>query len=177
MSVTDAKEISDLDLASLAEQLFVRLQENSLKLVSAESCTGGWVAKLLTDIAGSSVVFDRGWVTYSNAAKRDELAVSTDILARYGAVSREAALAMSAGALANTRANLSVAITGIAGPDGGTVDKPVGTVWFAWGRTLAGTFGGEAEMHCFTGDRDAVRRQAVETALTGLLQRISNIDQ
>lgn len=134
---------------------------------TAESCTGGAIAAAMTDLAGSSAWFDRGFVTYSNEAKQDMLGVHEGTLARYGAVSRETVHEMAAGALARSRADLSVAVSGIAGPDGGTPEKPVGTVWIAW----AGPDGVEAVCESFAGDRAAVREATVTRALEGLLQR------
>ncbi len=150
----------------LAQQLGERLLAAGLTLVTAESCTGGWVAKVLTDIAGSSQWLDRGFVTYSNQAKRDMLGVRADTIGRYGAVSEATVRAMVQGALRHSRATVALAISGIAGPSGGTADKPVGTVWLAWARA-----GGEIRTRCerFPGDRDAVRRQAVSAALEGAL--------
>lgn len=138
-------------------------------LATAESCTGGWVAQAATAIAGSSAWFDRGFVTYSNPAKTDVLGVPAALLARHGAVSEPVARAMAEGALARSRAQVAVAITGIAGPDGGTAEKPVGTVWFAWAMQGQGT---RAEQRRFGGDREAVRRQSVAIALEGLLATI-----
>jgi len=141
-----------------------------LSLVSAESCTGGWVAKLLTDVPGSSGWFERGFVTYSNAAKTQLLGVPAELIESHGAVSESTVRAMAVGALAHSQGQLSVAVSGIAGPGGGSEDKPVGTVWLAW----AGV-GGEtrAQRFQFSGDRDAVRRQAVAAALEGVLQRLA----
>ncbi|MCB1773726.1 MAG: nicotinamide-nucleotide amidohydrolase family protein [Gammaproteobacteria bacterium] len=136
----------------------------------AESCTGGGIAAAMTDLAGSSAWFDRAFVTYSNQAKQEMLGVSGETLARHGAVSRETVVEMAAGALARSAAQLSVAVSGIAGPGGGTPDKPVGTVWFAWATEGAG-----AEPVCqrFDGDRAQVRAAAVDYALAGLLERVS----
>jgi nicotinamide-nucleotide amidase len=134
-------------------------------LATAESCTGGWIAKACTDLAGSSEWFESAAVTYSNRAKQALLGVSAATLERHGAVSRECALEMVAGVLTRFEASVAVAVTGIAGPTGGTPDKPVGTVWVAWQR-----HGGEAlaEVFRFDGDRDAVRRQTVAAALDGV---------
>jgi nicotinamide-nucleotide amidase len=134
-------------------------------LVTAESCTGGWIAKAVTDVPGSSDWFDCGLAAYSYEAKQALLGVRPETLERFGAVSRETVLEMVSGALVHSGATLSVAVTGIAGPGGGTADKPVGTVWLAWKRR-----GGyaKAEVHHFEGDREAVRRQTVEVALRGL---------
>jgi len=150
------------ELQDLAQQLGARLLAGGLTLATAESCTGGWVAKVLTDIAGSSQWLDRGFVTYSNQAKCDMLGVRADTLGRYGAVSEATVREMVQGALRHSRATVAVAISGIAGPSGGTVDKPVGTVWLAWARA-----GAETRTRCehFPGDRDAVRRRAVRAAL------------
>lgn len=154
--------------AALAGQLLRRHQ----LLAVAESCTGGWLAKACTDRAGSSGWFERGFVTYSNAAKQDLLGVDAAILERHGAVSREVVLEMAAGVLARSQAHWAVAISGIAGPGGGTEQKPVGTVWFGW----AGPGGWQlAEQAQFEGDRDAVRHQAVARALQVLLQRLNEL--
>lgn len=157
---------SDADLGRLAEQLGVAAREHHLSLVTAESCTGGWIAKMLTDVPGSSGWFDCGMVVYSYEAKQALLGVNPHTLEEHGAVSREAVVEMVSGALVHSAASLAVAVTGIAGPGGGTADKPVGTVWIGWKRR-----GGypHAAVHHFDGDRDAVRRQTVEAALQGLL--------
>jgi nicotinamide-nucleotide amidase len=154
--------------AALAKQLS---RSNQL-LAAAESCTGGWLAKVCTDRPGSSGWFDRGFVTYSNAAKQELLGVSAATLDRHGAVSRETVLEMVAGVLARSHAHWAVAISGIAGPGGGSAEKPVGTVWFAW----AGPGGWQlASRAQFQGDRDAVRQQAVATALQVLVQRLNEL--
>jgi len=158
----------DAELARLAERVVERLAERSLMLSTAESCTGGWVSKLITDIVGSSAVLDRGFVTYSNEAKQDMLGVPPETLKAFGAVSEETARAMVLGALKHSRADEVLAITGIAGPGGGTATKPVGTVFIAWG----GLADPQVERAQFSGDRAAVRRQAVERALQGLLHRM-----
>lgn len=154
-------------LDSLASQVGDRLSTSGLMLATAESCTGGWLAKVVTDIPGSSGWFDRGFVTYSNGAKQDMLGVSAATLAGHGAVSEEVALEMARGALARSLAGVVVAITGIAGPDGGTEDKPVGTVCFAFafeGRTPV------SQRVQFAGDRAEVRHQSVRVALERLLE-------
>ncbi len=158
------------DLESLSRQVGEALAAEGLTLVTAESCTGGAIATAITDIAGSSGWFERGFVTYSNGAKEVLLGVGADTLARHGAVSREVVLEMAAGALAHSPADISVAISGIAGPEGGTSDKPVGTVWIAWGRREAG-----ASVRClyFKGDRLEVRVQAVTCALEGVLAQLA----
>lgn len=155
----------DARLGVLAESAGVLLRENRVELTAAESCTGGWVAKVVTDVPGSSAWFWGSVVTYSNAAKQRLLGVSAATLARHGAVSRACAHEMVGGALAHSDADVAIAVTGIAGPDGGTPDKPVGTVWIAWQRR-----GGDAraELFRFDGDRDAVRRQTVAVALDGI---------
>ena len=151
----------------LAEKLGARLKARGALLVTAESCTGGWAAQAVTAIAGSSDWFERGWVTYSNAAKQDELGVRPETLARSGAVSEETAREMALGALEHSRGTIALAITGVAGPTGGSAAKPVGTVCFAWaGKNLAAS----AETRRFAGDREAVRRQSVEYALERLLE-------
>jgi len=150
----------------LAQRVGAALKERGLMLVTAESCTGGWVAMAATSIAGSSDWFERGYVTYSNAAKREDLGVSEETLKRHGAVSEETARAMAAGALTHSRGQVALAITGVAGPAGGTRDKPVGTVCFAWaqGSKIA------SDTRRFDGDRESVRRQSVLHALHGVLQ-------
>lgn len=143
------------------------LQARGEYLVTAESCTGGWIAKLCTDLPGSSAWFERGLVTYSNAAKMDLLGVPPDLLDRCGAVSGEVVAAMAAGALIASQANCALAVSGVAGPDGGTADKPVGTVWLGW--CLRGATP-QTRRHLFAGDRGTVRAAAVAAALDGLLQ-------
>lgn len=157
------------ELERLAERLGAALRARGEWLAAAESCTGGWLAQSVTAIAGSSAWFDRGFVTYSNAAKIDMLGVPATTLERHGAVSEATARAMAQGSLIHSRADWSVAITGIAGPGGGSPEKPVGTVCFAWAAKDAGC---EAQTCQFGGDRAAVREQAVRHALNGLLQRI-----
>ncbi|HEY4531325.1 MAG TPA: CinA family protein [Luteimonas sp.] len=152
-------------LAQLAHDTGRRLQANRDMLVTAESCTGGWIAKVVTDIAGSSAWFDCGMAVYSYEAKQALLGVRPQTLEEHGAVSRETAIEMVSGALVHSGATVAVAVTGIAGPGGGTEEKPVGTVWIAWKRR-----GGypRAEVFQFEGDRDAVRRRTVAEALGGL---------
>lgn len=159
---------SDEPLMTLATSLGDRLILRHWQLAVAESCTGGWLAKVITDIAGSSQWFDRGFVTYSNEAKQDMLAVPLATLTRHGAVSEPTVRAMADGAIQSSRADIAVAITGIAGPGGGSLNKPVGTVWFAWGLREGAVI---SQQHHFAGDRLAVRYQAVVTALQGLVER------
>lgn len=159
-------EPDDARLASLAHEVAQGMRVAGRRLVTAESCTGGWLAKCLTDIAGSSQWFERGYVTYSNAAKEQALGVAPEVLTTFGAVSRQSAEQMAAGALHAGGADLAVAITGIAGPDGGTAAKPVGLVWIALAMRLdGGAIQSRAEEHRFTGDREAVRRASVAAAL------------
>ncbi len=142
------------------------LLQQGLMVATAESCTAGLVAKLLTDQAGSSRWFERGFVTYSDDAKQEMLGVRAEALQEHGAVSEATIIEMVQGALKNSRADVAIAISGIAGPDGGSTDKPVGTVWFAWaGRGWAGV----QQIQVFAGDRAAVRQQAADHALQGLL--------
>ncbi|KRC12389.1 damage-inducible protein CinA [Hydrogenophaga sp. Root209] len=152
----------------LVEALARALKTRGLMMATAESCTGGLIAGACTDLSGSSDWFERGFVTYSNAAKTSMLGVPAALIAQHGAVSEPVARAMAAGALAQSAAQLAVAVTGVAGPTGGSADKPVGTVWFGWA-TPAGTF---TEHQRFDGDRAAVRAATVRHALTGLLQRL-----
>lgn len=154
------------ELNQLARQLGESLLRRGWKVAVAESCTGGWVAKCLTDIAGSSAWFDRGFVTYSNAAKRDMLGVSAETLDTTGAVSEATVLAMASGALAHSKADLALAISGIAGPGGAVPGKPVGTVCFAW--TVKGDLQ-QVDTQYFSGDREAVRRQSVAHGMRGLI--------
>ena len=156
---------SDDDLSHLAARVGARLRASHHILVTAESCTGGWIAKAVTDIAGSSDWFDCGMAAYSYEAKQALLGVRPETLETHGAVSRETVIEMVSGALVNSGASLAVAVTGIAGPGGGSEDKPVGTVWIGWKRR-----GGyaRAEVFHFSGDREAVRRQTVAAALRGL---------
>jgi nicotinamide-nucleotide amidase len=159
----------DAVLAASVAKLSAALLARGWTMAAAESCTGGWIAKCCTDRAGSSAWFERGFVTYSNAAKRELLGVAGDVLERAGAVSEAVARSMAEGALRNSRAEVALAVTGIAGPDGGAPDKPVGTVWFGW------AVAGEATLTVcrrFEGDREAVRRQTVRAALEGLLERL-----
>jgi nicotinamide-nucleotide amidase len=154
---------------ALARSLGAKLREKGALLVTAESCTGGWAAQAVTALAGSSEWFERGFVTYSNEAKVESLGVRPETLERHGAVSEETAREMALGALAHSRASVALAVTGIAGPGGGTAAKPVGTVCFAW----AGPGGRiRSETHRFAGDREAVRRQSVERALQGTLEHL-----
>lgn len=156
---------TDEALRRLAEEVAGLMRERKLMLVTAESCTGGFIAKVLTDLPGSSSWFDAGVVTYSYEAKEALLGVNPRTLERTGAVSEETVLEMVSGALARFGAGAAVAVTGIAGPGGGTEDKPVGTVWIGWKRR-----GGyaHAKVFHFDGDRDAIRRQTVAAALSGL---------
>lgn len=156
-------------LTMLVTLVAARLKERGYQLVTAESCTGGWVAEAMTSISGSSAWFERGFVTYSDESKVELLGVRAETLARHGAVSEETAREMAAGALEHSRAQIAVAVTGIAGPTGGTKEKPVGMVCFAWGQR-AGT--PESKTRRLGGDRESVRRQSVITALEGLLKQL-----
>lgn len=146
--------------------LSLALKKRKLMLATAESCTGGGLSYFLTNIPGSSTWFDRGFVTYSNAAKMEMLDVEPLTLEQFGAVSEETAREMAEGALKNSEASVSIAITGIAGPDGGTDEKPVGTVWIAWARHGATT---KAHADVYHGDRTDIRMAAIQTAITVLL--------
>ena len=154
------------NLYELAAQVGIALRTRSRTLAIAESCTGGWIAKIITDVPGSSGWFDRGFVTYSNAAKTDLLGVRAATIAEHGAVSAEVVAEMAAGALERSPADLVIAVSGIAGPEGGTPDKPIGTVYLAWALR-----GGpvQTEIRHFPGNRDAVRLEAVAAALQGVL--------
>ncbi|HOV58231.1 MAG TPA: CinA family protein [Rhodanobacteraceae bacterium] len=156
---------TDTELQALAERVAQSLQQRGQMLITAESCTGGWIAKTLTDIAGSSAWFEGGVVAYSYEAKEALLGVNPHTLERTGAVSQETVVEMVSGALARYGATVAVAVTGIAGPSGGLPGKPVGTVWIGWKRR-----GGyaQSQLFHFAGDREAVRRQTVAAALRGL---------
>jgi len=164
----------DKELYQLAEQVAAQLNKTGDWLGTAESCTGGWVAKCLTDVPGSSQWFDRGYVVYNGQAKQQMLGVPADIIKENGEVSELVVRSLAQGVLAKSNASVSLAISGIAGPTGGSEDKPVGTVWFAWSRAdkLAGVVRGvktTAAVQCFSGDREAVRKQAVIHAMQGVL--------
>ncbi len=156
---------NDNELQSLAAAIARLLTSRALMMATAESCSGGWIAKILTDIAGSSAWFEAGMVAYSYEAKQALLGVRPETLEHTGAVSQETAIEMVSGALSRSGAGIALAVTGIAGPSGGTQEKPVGTVWIAWKRR-----GGYAHSQCFhfAGDREAVRRQTVAAALQGI---------
>ena len=156
-------------IQKLTIELGQRLKKREWKLVTAESCTGGGLAYFITDIAGSSEWYERGYVTYSNTAKQQLIGVQATTVEKFGAVSQQTALEMAEGALTQSEAQISVAITGIAGPSGGTLTKPVGTVWFGWAGIHMDTI---TEMYCFEGDRAAVREQAIEVALRQLIDCI-----
>ncbi len=157
-------------LLALAQALGERLRAKGGMLVTAESCTGGWVAQAVTSIAGSSEWFERGFVAYSNAAKEELLGVSRETLQIHGAVSEQAACELARGALARSRGTIALAVTGVAGPGGGTAAKPVGFVCFAW--ATAGRL--KSETRRFSGDRESVRRQSVARALEGVREMLDS---
>ncbi|MBZ7250993.1 nicotinamide-nucleotide amidase [Klebsiella oxytoca] len=167
--------MTDSELMQLSEQVGQALKARGATVTTAESCTGGWVAKTLTDIAGSSAWFERGFVTYSNEAKSQMIGVSEATLLDHGAVSEPVVVEMAIGALRAARADYAISVSGIAGPDGGiagpdggSAEKPVGTVWFG----VASASGqGVTQRECFAGDREAVRRQATAYALNLLWQQ------
>jgi nicotinamide-nucleotide amidase len=156
---------TDVELQVLATDLGEALRARRWTVATAESCTGGWIAKVLTDVAGSSAWFGWGFVTYQNQAKVAALQVAEALINEHGAVSEPVVRAMAEGARARSGAELSVAVSGIAGPDGGSQPKPVGTVWFAW----SGPAGTSAEVHQFDGNREAVRRASVLCAIRGMV--------
>ncbi len=165
----------------LSRQIGEILQRHGWQVSSAESCTGGWVARCITDIAGSSAWFETGFVTYSNAAKHRLLGAPLSLFEggnAPGAVSAQTVTAMAEGALLRANADLAVATSGIAGPDGGSVEKPVGTVWFAWAwRGQGQAVSSQTQMQLFQGDRESVRSQSVTTALQGLLKVLQEHDK
>jgi nicotinamide-nucleotide amidase len=159
----------DEELKQLAKSLNQRLLTSGYVMASAESCTGGWIAKAMTDVPGSSGCFDRAFITYSNEAKQEMLGVAAETIEQYGAVSEPVVREMVQGALGRSKASVAVAVSGIAGPDGGSDEKPVGTVWLAWGRE------GEeivTATRLFPGDREEVRYQTSVAALQGILDLI-----
>lgn len=159
----------DPEILQLCTDLAQALKTQGAMMATAESCTGGLIAACCTGLSGSSDWFERGFVTYSNAAKTEQLGVPAALIEAHGAVSEPVARAMALGAVAHSRAQVSVAVTGVAGPTGGSADKPVGLVWFGW------AVGEQAWTECrrFDGDRDAVRAATVMHALQGLLQRLA----
>jgi nicotinamide-nucleotide amidase len=163
--VSEVQPITDQDLYQLAEEVGRAARAAGWRIVTAESCTAGWIAKALTDIPGSSQWVDSGYVTYSNTAKMRDVGVSARTLAEHGAVSEATVREMANGALRETGVEMAIAVSGIAGPDGGTAGKPVGTVWFGIATSRAQGRRAVCELRHFKGDRDEVRRQSVEHAL------------
>lgn len=156
----------------LSQALVSELLASNKCVSTAESCSGGWIAKSITDVAGSSACFGYGIVSYSNGAKESMLGVSPDILEEHGAVSEQTVVAMADGCMNLSAADYAVAVSGIAGPDGGNEEKPVGTVWFAWAARSAGEISTTVERRIFEGDREQVRLQTVVVALQGLRVRL-----
>jgi nicotinamide-nucleotide amidase len=159
---------------SLAAQVGALLKSHGLMLATAESCTGGGVAQAITEVAGSSAWFERGFITYSNLSKQQMLGVREATLKQHGAVSEMTVREMVAGALANSAAQVALAVSGIAGPDGGTADKPVGTVWFAWGMEHGVT---RAQRYQLSGNRAEVRAEAVQIALRGVVNLLNQLTE
>ena len=159
----------DSELYRLAESVGRTLKQKGLMLASAESCTGGWIGEAVTAVAGSSEWFERGFITYSNAAKQEMLGVLASTLETHGAVSEQTVLEMAAGALLHSRASIAVSVSGVAGPGGGTATKPVGMVCIGWCVRDSAPF---AVTHHFAGDREAVRKQSVVVALEGVLEAV-----
>ena len=159
----------ETEIDSLVTKISTALRARGASICTAESCTGGLIAKTFTDVAGSSDWFERGFVTYSNAAKNEMLAVPESIIDDYGAVSEPVAVAMASGALFHSHADFSIAVTGVAGPAGGSAEKPVGTVWIA----VASTGQQQARLYHFDGDRAAVREATLQRALADALQLIN----
>jgi len=162
----------DSTLEELAQRAVRSLADSKLTVTTAESCTGGWIAKCLTDVDGSSAVFGQGIVSYSNDAKTRMLGVTDSSLAVHGAVSEAVVREMAEGALRSDGADYAVAVTGIAGPSGASEEKPVGTVWFGWAGRKDNRAAVTVACHRFDGDRESVRRQTVQQALEGLLARV-----
>ena len=162
---------TDTSLYDLARRVGESLQVDGRRITTAESCTGGWIGKVLTDVPGSSAWFEAGYITYGNGAKSAGLGVPPELLEREGAVSEAVVRAMAMGALEQAGADEAVAVSGIAGPDGGSPAKPVGTVWFAWASRHGPAIEVRAHRSRFDGNREAVRRAAVAMALAGVLGR------
>jgi nicotinamide-nucleotide amidase len=161
------------NIFELAEQVGQALKARALMLVTAESCTGGGIGEAVTMVPGSSAWFERGFITYTNTAKHEMLGVKTETLESNGAVSEQTVKEMVAGALANSHAQVAVAVSGTAGPGGGTPEKPVGTVWLAWALKDRAAL---TETWRFAGDRESVRRQTVERSLSGVLELLVHYD-
>jgi len=166
--------VEDIGIRGLAESLVTALNDAGKTVTTAESCTGGWIAKAITDIPGSSAVFAYGIVSYSNGAKESLLGVQNTTLAENGAVSEPVVTDMAEGALALSGADIAVAVSGIAGPDGGSDEKPVGTVCFNWAVRKPSGISADSESLCFDGDRNEVRVQSVAHALRGVLERLES---
>ncbi len=160
------QQVTEQELRDLTEQLGECLKAKGMKLATAESCTGGWLAKIITDIPGSSAWFEGSVVCYSNESKHSLLAVGENILQEFGAVSGETVLEMSDGLFSHTVADVVISISGIAGPEGGSEDKPVGLVWLSWGKRDKSVY---AEPYNFSGNREDVRKQSIKQALNCLL--------
>jgi len=161
---------SDAELLALSERVGAYLRDRQAMLVTAESCTGGWIAKVLTDVAGSSIWYRGGVVSYSNALKESLLGVARETLLTQGAVSEAIAREMACGALERLGGDIAVAVTGIAGPDGGTKEKPVGTVWFGWAWRSGNARDVRTAHALFSGTREAIRRATVQRALSEILR-------
>ncbi|MDY0137539.1 MAG: CinA family protein [Thiomicrospira sp.] len=161
-----------MDMQARVMEVGEALKRHNIMVVTAESCTGGMIAEALTSVAGSSAWFDRAYITYSYESKREMLGVKETTIQRMGSVSEACVIEMAVGALQQSHAQVSVACSGIAGPGGGTADKPVGTVWLAWARQGHGQV--ETHLAHFDGDRDAIRRQTTEVALQGILALLSD---
>lgn len=162
-----AENVTEAELTALAAQVGQALAKGGVMLATAESCTGGWVGRAITSVSGSANWYERGFITYSETAKQEMLGVPAEVLEQHGAVSEATAKAMAQGALAYSHAQVALAVTGVAGPTGGSEHKPVGIVWFAWAAQ-----GRPTQTLCrkLDGDREAIRRQSVAIALDGLLQ-------
>jgi len=164
--------IADQQLQQLAQQAGKLLTQQGLMLVSAESCTGGWLGQTVTTIAGSSTWYERGFITYSNVSKQEMLGVGSATLAQYGAVSEQTAKEMVAGAICRSHAQVGVSVTGIAGPDGGAAGKPVGMICFAW---MVKDGLARSEIRYLKGDRQVIRSQAVAIALQGVIDLLQDV--
>ena len=169
MGINDQMVSNDC-IYSLSTEVGELLKRQGLRLALAESCTGGWITKCITDVPGSSDWFDRAFITYSNDAKCEMLDIPASLIDHYGAVSEAVVRAMVEGAIRTSSADVAISVSGIAGPGGGSKEKPVGSVWFGWHKTGEDTV---ARLMKFDGDRDAVRRSAVEHALSGLINLLA----
>ena len=172
--MSNDQDMIEKDIREQAQALVAELTEAGKTVSTAESCTGGWIAKAITDISGSSACFGYGIVSYANGAKESLLGVNPATLVEHGAVSEETVIQMAEGSLQLSGADFAVAVSGVAGPDGGTDEKPVGTVWFGWATRIGAKMTSSADCRHFEGDREQVRSGTVLAALQGIRERLAH---